>query len=41
MKEHYNLYYIFLADKMMNPMPEESRIRIRKNVLDFAEEPPP
>lgn len=32
MKEHYNLYYLFLEDKLQNPMPEGQRIITRKKI---------
>ena len=31
MKEHYNLYYIFLEDKLKNSMPEEYGEKYFKN----------
>ena len=31
--EHYNLYYIFLEDKLENRMPEDKRQAIRKKLL--------
>lgn len=33
MKKHYNLYYIFLEDKLKNPMSEERRREMEKNIL--------
>ena len=35
MKKHYNLYYLFLEDKLRNPMSEERRLAIRKILEDF------
>lgn len=35
MKEHYNLYYIFLEDMQRHPMSEERNVQIRKNIENF------
>lgn len=35
MKRHYNLYYLFLEDKLRNPMSEERRQAIRRILEDF------
>lgn len=35
MKEHYNLYYIFLEDMRRNPMSEERSAQIRKNLENY------
>jgi len=32
MREHFNLYYLFLEDKLRNPMPEEKSKRVRNNL---------
>ena len=29
MKKHYNLYHLFLEDKLRNPMAEERRLAVR------------
>ena len=33
-REHYNLYYIFAADKQEHPMPPEMVEKIRKNIFE-------
>ena len=33
-REHYNLYYIFAADKQEHPMPPEKVEEIRKNIFE-------
>ena len=33
-REHYNLYYIFAADKQEHPMPAEMVEKIRKNIFE-------
>ena len=33
-REHYNLYYIFEADKQEHPMPPEMVEKIRKNIFE-------
>lgn len=33
-REHYNLYYIFAADKQERPMPPEKVEEIRKNIFE-------
>ena len=35
MKEHYNLYYLFLEDKLKNPMPEKRRLEMRSALEKF------
>lgn len=35
MKKHFNLYYIFLEDKLRNPMPEDRRKAIRQILENF------
>lgn len=48
MREHYNLYYLFLEDKLKNSMPEEKSKRVRndlqknflKNKTDSKKHPP-
>ena len=35
MDGHYNLYYLFLEDKRNNPMPEQKKMDIRKNLENF------
>ena len=34
-REHYNLYYIFAADKQEHPMPPEMVEKIRKNIFEI------
>jgi len=34
LREHYNLYYIFAADKQERPMPPERVEEIRKNIFE-------
>ena len=34
LREHYNLYYIFAADKQEHPMPSEMVEKIRKNIFE-------
>ena len=41
MREHYNLYYIFLEDKLKHPMPEEKRIEIWENIKKMLAEDEP
>lgn len=33
-REHYNLYYIFAADKQAHPMPPEKVEKIRRNIFE-------
>ena len=33
-REHYNLYYIFAADKQKHPMPPEMVKEIIKNIFE-------
>lgn len=35
MKEHYNLYYLFLEDKEKHPPPVQQSEAIRKNIEKF------
>ena len=35
MKDHYNLYYIFLEDMQRHPMSEKRNAEIRKNLDNF------
>lgn len=35
-KEHYNLYYIFAADKREHPMPQHKAEAIRKAIFSHA-----
>ena len=35
MDKHQNLYYLFAADKAKNPMPEQKKEEIRKNLENF------
>lgn len=37
MKDHYNLYYLFLEDKEKNPLPIQQSEAIRKNLEKFYE----
>lgn len=37
LSKHCNLYYLFLEDQRLNPMPEETVLRIRKNIENFYE----
>ena len=32
-RNHYNLYFIFLYDKHMHPMPSDKAETIKKNIL--------
>jgi hypothetical protein len=36
-KEHYNLYYLFLEDKEKHPLPAQRSEAIRKNIKIFLE----
>lgn len=35
MKEHFNLYYLFLEDKKKNPMPKNRRDEIREELISL------
>ena len=35
MKEHSNLYYLILEDRERNPIPEQKKIEIQKNIEKF------
>ena len=35
MREHFNLYYLFMEDKLKKPMPEEQRMIMRKKLQKF------
>lgn len=35
MKEHYNIYYLFLEDRAKNPVPDDRNEAIRKNIENF------
>ena len=35
MRKHFNLYYIFLEDKKLHPMPDEKFFEIQKNLEKF------
>ncbi len=37
-REHYNLYYIFEADKLAHSMAPDTAEKIRKNILKFFSE---
>lgn len=37
MREHFNLYYLFLEDKLKNPMPEVQRLIIREKIQKISE----
>ena len=37
MKEHYNIYYLFLEDKEKHPLPIQHSEAIRKNVEKIFE----
>ena len=36
---HYNLYYIFAADKQEHPMPPEMVEKIQKNIFEKFQKP--
>ncbi len=35
MKKHFNLYYLFLEDKLLSPISIEKSLKIRKKVEEF------
>ena len=37
MREHFNLYYLFMEDKLKNPMPEGQRLIIREKIQKISE----